>query len=155
MDGEVVLGISLGTRVMGMAVFYKGDLLEWKVKTFKHQWSMTKQKHILRTLERFSNAYSVSVIKMKKLDPLRSSKQLDDLLRTFITQSELVGIPVKLHSLSELDYDFMNKKQLSEKVSQRHPELMKKYLRARANRSEYYTKMFEAIALAEQASFVP
>lgn len=153
MDGEVVLGISLGTRVMGMAIFYKGDLLEWKVKSFKEHWSLAKQRHILTTLERFCNSYSVSVIKIKKLDPLRSSKPLDELLRIFILQSELVGIKVFVHSLSDLDYDIKNKKQLSEKVSQRHPELMKKYLQARANRSEYYTKMFEAIALAEQSYF--
>lgn len=155
MDGEVVLGISLGTRVIGMAIFYKGDLLEWKIKTFKYHWSVTKQQHILAALDRFCTAYRVSVIKIKKLDPLRSSKQLDNLLCVFIHQSEKRGIRVCIHSLSELDYDARTKTQLSEQVSRRHPELMKKYLQARANRSEYYTKMFEAIALAEQASVIP
>lgn len=150
MVGEILIGISPGTRVMGLAVMHKGALLEWRVKTFKSKWSTAKQRNILNALERICVAYSVSVIAIKKLDPIRSSKQLDMLLRQFVQQSELQGRQVYRYSLADLDYEASTRKSLSEQVSAKHPELKQKYLRERENSSEYYTKMFEAIAIAEQ-----
>ena len=155
MAGKALLGISPGTRVMGFAVIQKGELVYWKVKTFKEMWSMEKRKAILATIYRICDYYGIHTVSIKKIDPLRSSPQLDMLISVIIRQSEKKHIRVQLYSLSDLDYDIQTgKKQtkefLSEQVANKHPELRKKYLLERNNRADYYTKMFEAIAMAEQ-----
>ena len=155
MAGKALLGISPGTRVIGLAVIYKGELVEWKVKTFKQIWSKDKRKAILRTIDRICEYNSIQVIALKKTDPFRSSPQLTILVAAIIRQAERHGIQVKQYSLSELDYDLrtgkkQSKNDLSGKVVEKHPEFKKQYLQERNNRADYYTKMFEAIAMAEQ-----
>ena len=155
MAGKALLGISPGTRVIGLAVICKGELVEWKVKSFKEMWSRDKRGLILATIRRICEYHNIQVIALKKIDPLRSSPQLEILVTAIVRQAERHRIKVKQYSLSDLDYDLRNgrkqtKDSLSENVVSRHPELKKKYLRERNNRTEYYTKMFEAIAMAEQ-----
>jgi len=91
---------------------------------------------------------------IKKVDPLRSSPQLDKLVTSITKQALRKRIKVCQYSLSDLDYDIhtgkkQTKDNISEKVVEKHPELRKEYLQERNNRREYYTKMFEAIAMAE------
>ena len=152
---KALLGISPGTRVIGLAVIHKDELVEWKVKTFKEMWSRDKRKAILRTIDKMCDYHRIQVVAVKKIDPLRSSPQLDILVAAIIRQAERHRIKVEQYSLSDLDYDLRSgrqqtKESLSEQVVEKYPELKKKYLRERNNRTEYYTKMFEAIAMAEQ-----
>ena len=153
MAGKALLGISPGTRVLGFAVLYKGELVEWKVKSFKEMWSVGKRKAILDTIDRICDYYGVDMVSIKKIDPFRSSPQLDVLIAAIVKQAEKNRLKVRLYSLSDLDYDLRTGKKkdaLSEQVATKHPMLKKTYLRERNNRTEYYTKMFEAIAMAEQ-----
>ncbi len=152
---KALLGISPGTRIIGLAVINKGILVEWNVKTFKEMWSCSKRKLILATIARICEYHEIQVIAIKKINPLRSSTPLDRLRASIIKQAERNRIKVRQYSLSDLDYDLQTgKKQgkvnLSEKVADKHPEVHKEYLQERNNRKEYYTKMFEAIAMAEQ-----
>jgi hypothetical protein len=149
------LGISPGTRVIGLAVMYKGKLIEWKVKSFKEAWSKDKRKVILESIDRMVDYYGIRVIAIKKVDPVRCTRQLDVLISAIVRQSERNHIKVRLYSLSDLDYDVregrkQTKESLSLQVVNKYPVLKKKYLRERNNRTEYYTKMFEAVAMAEQ-----
>ena len=155
MAGKALLGISPGTRVIGLAVIYKGELVEWKVKTFKEMWSKEKRKAILRTIDRLCEYHRIQVVAIKKIDPLRSSPQLDILVAAIIRQAERHGMNIEQYSLSDLDFDLrtgkkQTKNSLSEQVVEKHPELKKKYLQERNNRADYYTKMFEAVAMAER-----
>ncbi len=152
---KALLGISPGTRTVGLAVMYKGELIEWKVKTFREEWSTKKQKAILATIERLCEYHGIQGIAIKKVDPLRSSPQVDMLVAAIATFAETKHIKLWQFSLSELDYDVRSNKkktksELSEQVADKHPQLRERYLRERNNRREYHTKMFEAIALAER-----
>jgi len=154
MAGKVILGISPGTRVMGLAVMHNGDLVESKVKSFKDAWSFAKQESILNMLAQMCKHHGVSVVCIKKVDPLRSSRQLDRLIKAIIRQSKEDSIAIYPFSLADLDYDAGKEKRqsrctLSERVVSKHLVLKSRYLRERANRSDYYTKMFEAVALAD------
>ena len=155
MAAKAILGISPGTRVIGLAVIKDGELVEWKVKTFKEMWSGSKRKAILHTIDRLCEYHNVGVLSLKKIDPLRSSPQLDKLITAISKQAIRNHIKVNMYSLSDLDYDLrtgkkQTKDNLSEQVAEKHPELKHEYLQERNNRREYYTKMFEAIAMAEQ-----
>src|SRR5580700_8409516 len=149
-----ILGISPGTRVIGLAVIRKGELVEWKVKTFKEMWSRSKRKAILATIRKLCEYHNVKVLAIKKIDPLRSSRQLDSIVAAITKQAEQCGIKVKPYSLSDLEFDLQTgkkqtKNDLNAQVAEKHPEVKNEYLRERNNRREYYTKMFEAIAMAE------
>jgi Holliday junction resolvasome RuvABC endonuclease subunit len=152
---KAILGISPGTRIIGLAIIQKGELVEWKVMTFKQMWSADKRKAILVTIDKLCDYHGIQVLVIKKVDPLRSSPDLDSLVAAIVRQAERRPIKVKLYSLSDLDYNIQtDKKQtkegIREQVANRHPELKNDYLKERNNRREYYTKMFEAIAMAEQ-----
>jgi len=155
MADKAVLGISPGTRVLGFAVIHEGELIDWRVKSFKETWSKQKRDAILEAVHRLCEYHNVGVISLKKVDPLRSSPQLDRLLRNLIKQAKRYGIKVRQYSLSELDYGLRTSKRqtkdsIAEQVAEKHPELKRTYLQERNNRREYYTKMFEAVAMAEQ-----
>ena len=154
MPARTLLGISPGTRLLGLAVLRKGELVEWRVKTFRNEWSKEKQDTILATLERLCDYHAVTAIAIKKVDPLKSSPQLDALHTAIVALAQCKGIEVTGYSLADLDYDVRTggrhtRGELSEQVAERHPELKEVYLRERNNRREYYTRMFEAIAMAE------
>ena len=155
MAGKALLGISPGTRVIGLAVISQGELVEWKVKSFKEMWSRSKRRAILRTIEQLCDSHYVGEIAVKKTDPARSSPQLEMLVRAIVRRAEWRNIRVTQYSLSDLDYDLrtgrkQTKEAVSERVVEKHPELRAKYLRERTNLTDYYTKMFEAIAIAER-----
>lgn len=154
-NSRALLGISPGTRIIGIAVIIKGELVEWKVRTFKEKWCCDKQTAILSIIDKLIEHYDVKVISLKKIDPLKSSFQLDSLVVSIEKLGIDKGINVKRYSLSDLDYDNRSgirdgKTKLTESIVEKHPELKKAYLKERNNRREYYTKMFEAIAMAER-----
>lgn len=152
---KVILGISPGTRVIGLAVIRNGELIEWKVKTFKEKWSWEKRKQILSTIDQICLYHSASVLVLKKVDPLRSSRQLDKLIAGILSQAERSHIKTMRYSLADLDYDIrtgkkQTKDNVAAQVTDKRPELRKEYLHARNCNKEYHMKMFEAVALAEQ-----
>ena len=150
---KALLGISPGTRIIGLAVMCDGELVEWKVKTFKATWSGKKRTMILEAIERMRNYYGIEILAIKKIDPLRSSPQLDMLLDAIYDLAKRNKIELYQYSLSDLDYDDRpTKRQLSERIAGRHPKLRRKLLRERSNRTEYHTKMFEAVAMAERCN---
>lgn len=155
MAAKAILGISPGTRIIGLAVIRNGELVEWKIKTFKEMWSRDKRNAIVATINRLCEYHSVGVLVLKKIDPLRSSTRLDKLIATIQEQAKSNGIHVVQYSLADLDYDLrtgkkQTKDNIAAEVADRHPELKHEYQRERNNRREYHTKMFEAIAVAER-----
>ncbi len=154
MAAKAVLGISPGTRVMGLAVIHDGELLEWRVKTFKETFSKAKIEAVLEMLRKLWEYHNIDLIAIKKIDPLRNSPQLDRLMRNLVKYARRHGVKVQKYSLAELDYDMRKgkgapKEQLAEQVAEKHAELRSAYLRERNNRKEYHIKMFEAVAIAE------
>ena len=149
---KTLLGISPGTRILGIAVVKNGELVEWRVKTFREKWSRDKEGAILSIIEKICAYYEIQVVSIKKIDPLYSSPQLERLQQTIVRMAKRRHIKVVQYSLSDLDFEKRNtvKESISEHVANRHPELRQELLRERNNRREYYTKMFEAIAMAER-----
>lgn len=153
---RVTLGISPGSRVIGLAVIISGELVEWKVKSFKEKWCCDKRAAILSVIEKLIEHYDVSIISIKKVDPLKNSFQTNALSISIEKLAKRKRIDILRYSLSDLDYDSRpdsrdGKIKLSEKVVEKHPVLKKEYFREMNNRKEYYIKMFEAVAIAERS----
>jgi len=150
---RVILGISAGTRSIGLAVIRNGELVEWRVKTFKGEWSKDKLHYMLRKLDAICGYCAVTAIAMKKVDPAKGSRQLETLTARILKLAHKKRIPIVTYSLYDLhsvtDGKYRSaKKSISEHVLDTYPKLRREYLKERNNKREYYTKMFEAVLCA-------
>jgi hypothetical protein len=151
---NIILGINQGTRYMGLAVISGTVLRDWKVKTLKGKWSRAKLKHAVRMIRRIINHYQPTVIAMKRLNPCRSSRNLETLSVNIRNAAKTKRIKIFEVSISDLrrhhsgEETIRNKKQLSEILASQYPDLYFELEREKRNRNAYYIRMFEAVALA-------
>ena len=150
---KAILGISPGTRTMGLAVIRNGELIEWQVKTFKGTWSKDKLKHILGAIRKICDYFDVNAITLKKVDPIRSSAQLELLTDHLTAWTKKNTMRVATYSIHDLNA-YTGRKQrnlhhaISEHVLEIYPALRQEYMKERNNECEYYSKMFEAVLCA-------
>ncbi len=150
---KAILGISPGTRTMGIAVIRDGELVESRVKTFKGTWSKSKLAYILGVIEKVWEYYGITEVVIKKVDPIKSSKQLEVLTNRTIRQMTQKGMKMNMYSIYDLNAATGSKKRhlhssIAEYVLEIYPGLRGEYLKERNNRREYYSKMFEAVLCA-------
>ncbi len=150
---RAILGISPGTRTMGLSVIHNGELIEWRVKTFKGPWSKEKLAHIFRVIENMRAYFGISVVAIKKVDPLKCSPQLLRLTDHIMVKAKKKGVRTAMYSIHDL-YVITGKKErhlhnaIAEYVLGIYPGVRGEYMKERNNRREYYAKMFEAVLCA-------
>ena|SRR5829696_3234694 len=148
----IILGISPGTRAVGLAVMKDSELREWRVKTFKGCWTHAKLKDILYSLMNYVAEHNVKAIALKKPDVLRSSPALNQLVSEITVWAKMNRIKVSSYTLSELKRGLLhskniNKGEMIKQLLTKYPELHMEYNKEQKNRNPYYIKMFEAIVL--------
>jgi Holliday junction resolvasome RuvABC endonuclease subunit len=147
-----ILGISPGTRSVGLAMMRAGELVEWRIKTFKGSWTHGKLKDILFVLTRYIEEHNVKMVALKKPDIHRSSPGLDQLASELTVWAKMNRIKVASFTLDEMKKRFSNEKNSSKaemikKVALQYPELYSEYNKEQEKKNTYYKKMFEAIIL--------
>jgi hypothetical protein len=149
MAANVIIGISAGTRIVGVAIIKKGELLDWRVKSYKAQWSKAKENAIIETISKLCDYYHADSLAIKETDPLRSSLPVEHLQKAIKGLAKSKRLTLASYSLADLNYA-RRKKQLSEDIVEKYPELRSEYKRECNNKREYYARMFEAAAIAEK-----
>lgn len=147
-----ILGISLGTRCMGIALLRNDYLTDYRTKTFKETWSPIKLKRILRTLERIIIHEGVTELALKLPHPKRSSLLLTELQKGIrgLAESNEIGIQTfYIEDIKSLYQNQPNKMALAEYVCQKHPHLCTELRKEQEKSTGYYLKMFEAVAVAQ------
>jgi len=146
-----VLGISVGTRRAGIAVMRNGELIDYKVKSFKGAWSMRKQKEIIQLFTKYFEFYGVTHIAIKTVHPLHSSKTLDSLIRQVCKKGIDCGIKNERFTLKEMKHrvNISPNGSIMEYIHDSFPELRREYCKEKKSFHPYYIKMFEAIVLAK------
>lgn len=144
------LGISLGTRLTGLALV-TGRMLElWQVKNFDEKWSEKKLSHIVKTLERYLEDYLILSVTIKVSEPCRSSFALERLTEALMRLCERKGIKVDTCTTNDLKSfcASRNRREMMDYVTQLYPEL--DHVRGKASRIKkvYYVKIFEAVLSA-------
>ena len=154
MEGSVI-GVSLGTRIAGIAVMKNRELITYKVKVFKGPWSKQKQNEILLLFDKLYDHYDVKCLAIKLVSPLHSSKAVDGLIKHAIERANKKGIKVMSVSLDEIRrlLGLKKRQSLNEYVAGKYIELRREYEVEQNSFNKYYTKMFEAIAVAELLEF--
>ena len=148
-----VLGISIGTRRVGIAILKDNELVDWRVKTFKGQWCSYKLSAIQRWFEKVAEFYSVDAIALKIPGLIESSPGLKDLIGYCRAQFNCKGINVAVFTIGDLKAQFLpqgrnNKKALLECITEKFPEVYLASRKEKSNRNPHYISMFEAIGAA-------
>lgn len=152
-EKTAVLGISIGTRKLGVGVIKDGELLDWRVTVFKGIWSNHKLSRIIRYIELYALRYQVLSIALKVPSLIDSSPGLQPLITTVIEQCSRDQINVGTYRIEDLKrYCFpderSNKKALTQYLLDKFPEIYSAARKEKQNRNPYYTPMFEAIIAA-------
>lgn len=148
----VVLGISLGSRLSGVAVLDNGRLVAWNTHSFKDAWSEQKAGEIAGVYERYVRTHSVTAVVIK-VPPLSHFTDtlfaiLERMQEFVVTHGCMVQIRTQKDVKAELP-DIRNKKDLMLHAVATYPELSGVRERELASRNKkYHTKMFEAVIVA-------
>ena len=153
------LGISLGTRLIGIAVRYNGELSEYRIRTFYGKWTPEKEDSILTTIHRLIIRNEITVVIMKAPEPVHSSPNLLQLMGSIERVAKRCEIRLVLCSINDLKASYRlfknnNKDDLAKAVLERHlwdKELVRLYVKMQKKSNAYYLKLFEAIACTEPA----
>jgi len=151
---HILLGISPGTRIIGIALWKQGQLQDARIKSFTGSWTESKLKDILFAMQNIITDNDTTTIAIKKPASVRSSPALTKLVSEPIILAKRKKIAVHTYSFNELkqfysDDRTFTKADLIKAVAMKYPELRTAYNREQSNHNRYYTKMFEAITAAE------
>jgi len=148
-----ILGISIGTRTIGIAAMRNGELIRYDVKIFKGKWSEKKLETILLAIEALIKHYQVKNVALKAPDPLHSSSNLVALYSHILLRIRKQELAVVEYSLEDLKIfckvQARSKAGIMDYMVESYPELRRVYLKEVNNSHPYYIKMFEAIAAAK------
>lgn len=151
-----VLGISPGTRSIGIALLRNGKLADWKVQSFHGSWSDTKLQRITHFVSQYVDSNKVDTIAVKIPDELPLSANYIQLVGTLNVLFERKGIRPVYYTLSDLKRhncpkEKVNKITLAKCIVAKYPDLLPEHHSEQSNRSNYYHKIFEAVAAAQCA----
>ncbi|XVJ66915.1 MAG: hypothetical protein HEQ40_12380 [Lacibacter sp.] len=141
---RILLGISLGTRYIGTALFEEGVLVDWHTKVFKMPWSDTKMRIIRNVLLRIIEQEEVSTV-IVRVPPEQKQGYFLQKLGRYLFQT------FKEHSINFCLRDIRTntsppkQKELHRLILTCYPELMQECKREQQNKTTYYYKIFEAV----------
>lgn len=153
---NTVLGISIGTRYVGIALMRNRHLIDCQVKPFPDPWSNAKQAQIIAFLDKYLITHGVQILALKSVCAARSSSGLLDLEREFIILIADYEIDIHQYGIEEIKRlcnGQANKSGLAAYLSWIYPHLYLAYRKEKGRHKEYYTKMFEAVAVAHLTAF--
>jgi len=149
-----ILGISIGTRNVGLAVIRLRKLTDYRIRTFAGKWTPTKCESIWSIVETIIKRDEITDITLKIPDPAHCSDNIEELTRGIEELGRWFHIEVHRCTIQDLKLPYSDKK-CSKQVMvasliEKYPELKKKWNNGRRAQA-YNAKLFEAIACAELA----
>lgn len=152
-----VLGISPGTRTLGIAICYNNELLDWKTLNFKGEWSCEKMKKVLEVIRTIIEVNDINMISIKEPKPTINHDPVCNLVEQLEIIAYALNIPCRRYSLNDIRKYYLkglkgDKTEIRQKLIQRYPALYLEGQKEEANQNPYYVRMFEAISVAVMCS---
>ena len=152
MQTRTVLGLSLNSRIVSFAVMEGKTLIGYHTSLFKGSYNDTKRDHILKRLQRLLASYTISEIALVYPYEIHATKNITHLLESVETYFKIQNIPVCIYYPETFhlvhEEERKTKKAVMESLCEWYPDLEKLYRKELRNKSKYYARMFEAVALA-------
>ena len=142
-----ILGLSVGTQLMGLALMRGRSLEDWQVKNFEGKWSNMKLRIIVQTVGRYIQDHAVNFVALKVPEECRSSPSIEMLTDALIRLCESKNIPLYTFTITDLKTYCRagNKKELIQYVLAIYPELSCVSAKSQKIKKVYYVKIFEAV----------
>lgn len=145
-----ILGISIGTRKIGIAVLTGSELMVWETHVFAGWWSEAKETAILARFEKYlvRNSITAVAIKIPPIIPLDSPLQL--ILQKIQVVAGQYGCTITLYTKDDVKrhtrLNHMNS--VFEYAVLHYPVLRSKYRKEKQSTTQHHLKMFEAVITA-------
>lgn len=151
---QSILGISIGTKHLGIVIEKNGELVEWKTCRFRGTWSPQKLQSIIRYIEKHLAEYSIQAIALKVPKPHTQSNGLMGLKETIVKLTKTRDIALYTYTVRDLRSRYSVKGvsyrlALMYALCDKKLELKREFNREVKYKSGYYFKIFEAVACIE------
>jgi hypothetical protein len=151
-DDSPVLGISLGTRILGVAVVKGKELRLWQTKRWRNKWSPEKLQALLAYVDTTMGRYGITAIGIKVPPRGHFSHGLIELVSELSKMAAVRHLPVKTYRIQELkrlcSERSLNRDGMMRCIIGRFDFLQSQYLKEHSSKHSYHVKMFEAILAA-------
>ncbi len=151
----MVLGISPGTRTVGIAVLQETTLIHYELLSFPQKWSAIKKQEILQRISLYLTRYGITQVAIKIPDELPISTAYIQVVSDLNTMCDARGMTPTYFTLSELKQGYLpdaqvKKETLIRYITKLYPDLHI-YTRKESKDRKYYDKVYEAVGSARLA----
>ena len=148
-----MLGLSINTRMLGLAVISGNQLLDYHIQLRKGPWTPRKRELILTSLQPWCTSYSIKNIALSIPYEKQLSSQTKELLESltrYFSEKKISIYPYPPKTLFTFckEADTKGKKEIMGTLAECYPELSHLYRKEMANKNKYYVKLFEAVGVA-------
>lgn len=151
MEPTVILGLSVNTRMLGLAIISGSRLEDYHIQLRKDPWTPRKRESILTSLQTWCESYSITnialLIPYEKQTSSQTKELLETLTRHFI-EKKIRFSSYPPQTLYEFYKEAKTKKEIMKTLAGQYPELSFHYRKEMSNKNKYYVKLFEAVGVA-------
>jgi RNase H-fold protein (predicted Holliday junction resolvase) len=147
-----ILGISMSTRLTGLAIIQGTSLLDYGIKLHKEKWSDTKAQKIITSLQSRCTHFNIQNIVLSIPHEYYQTQSLVHLIEKINETFKEKNVSITMYSIRETFSYFKlfkkeKKKPFQQKITEVFPELEQYILPPSTNTSRYYDKLFEAVGV--------
>ncbi len=147
------LGISMNTRLVGIAIINQNGLADYSIRLHKSSWSQAKATKIITSLEPCVRRYCIKKVVLSIPYAYHQTNAYKALQAQLCEYFESQKIRVCTESAEAL-YSFCpqgekkTKKAMMRAITERFPILNYYHYKETRNKTKYYLKLFEAVTVA-------
>ena len=153
MEQTKILGLSVNTRMLGLAVISGHRLLDYEIKLRKDPWTLRKRETILTSLQPWCKHYNIKCVALSipyEKQTSSQTKELMESIKSYFSKKKigLCPYPAKTFQTFCQEAKVKTKKEMMRRLALQYPELSHCYRKEVSNKNKYYVKLFEAVAVA-------
>lgn len=153
MEVPAILGLSVNTRMLGLAILIGGRLEDYHIQLRKQPWTPLKREQIVASLHPWCTRYTITNIALSIPYETQTSQETKELLQAITKAFKEKRMRVSLYDPPAL-YELCQKASKTPKkaimrfLAEQYPELHRLFEKEQRNRNKYYVKLFEAVGVA-------
>jgi hypothetical protein len=153
MESLLVLGLSVNTRMLGLAIISGSLIVDYHIQLRKDPWNPQKRESIITSLHSCCKSYTINSVALSIQHEKQTSKQTKELMESVTQYFKERQIQYFTYHIETL-YVFCEengaktKKEIMKALSVLYPELLIHYQKEKDNKNKYYIKLFEAVGVA-------
>lgn len=149
----VTLGISTNTRLLGLAIIKQNALVDYSIHLHKSSWSAWKANEIVTSMEPCVRQYCINSVVLSIPHEHHQTKELKILFKKIKEYFDQKKIPFYERTAEKIYSEYLpnqkkTKKALMQVLTLQYPQLTLCFHKEIRNKSRYYMKVFEAVAVA-------